>query len=401
MRNEVLVYNCSYNGLSIIQELGSLGIPCIAIDKKLSVGAFSRFARFKLCPDPLKDELGFIEFLYELCASLPLKPVLFPANDEWALVTSKYKSRLSEVSYPCVSNYETVDIILAKDKFYKIGQEKEYMTPYSWEVEDVLNVKNDVFPIVAKAKYKSLPGVNANSYINKALKENRLIVLNDKKQLEVYVKQHSEILSHLVFQEYIAGDSSNMFTIGIFADAKSDIKALFTGRKVRGYPADIGDNILGESYVVPDFLIENTRRIVKELAYTGIAEFEYKKDQHTGKYCLIEINPRPWSWIGITPYCGVNIPFIAYQSLLGQTVMFQESVAETSKVKYVKIYQDFFNCLIRYRFHHKPWHYSYVEWKKTLEASKLVIAEWHKNDWPIVFASIPYLVGKLLFQRWK
>ena len=400
-KNPVIVYNCSYNGLSIIQELGSLGIPCIAIDYRLTVGAFSKFSRFKLCPNPLKDEPGFIEFLYKECASLSLKPVLFPTNDEWALVTAKHKNRLSEVAYPCVSNFGTVDIILAKDIFYKIGQENDYMTPHSWGIENVQNVTNDVFPIVAKAKYKSLPGGKANLSINKALKENRLVVLENKNHLDVYIKKCSTLLSHLVFQEYISGDSSNMFTIGIFADAKSDIKALFSGRKVRGYPADIGDNILGESHSVPQLLVENTKRVVKEMAYTGIAEFEYKRDQYTGEYCLIEINPRPWSWIGITPYCGVNIPYIAYRSMIGQRVVFRESVAETSNVKYVKIYQDLFNCLIRYRFHHTPWHYSYAEWKKTLKASKLIIAEWHKGDWPIVFVSIPYLIGKLLFQRWR
>ena len=351
--------------------------------------------------NPLKDEINFIDFLYELCASFPLKPVLFPTNDEWALVTAMHKNRLSEVSFPCVSDYETVNNILSKDKFYKIGQAKGYMTPYTWDNKDILSIKEDVFPIAAKAKYKSLPGGDGNFHINKALKKNRLVVLNNKEQLEVYVNQRSEILSHLVFQEYIAGNSSNMYTVGIFADKKSEIKALFTGRKVRGYPADIGDNILGESYELPDFIIDNTKKIVREMSYTGSAEFEYKKNEHTGEFRLIEINPRLWSWIGITPYCGVNIPYIAYQSLLGPDVDFQQSGVATSDIKYVKIYQDFCNCMIRYHFHYKPWQLSYTEWRNTLVASKLVIAECNKGDWPIIFASIPYLIGKLITQRWN
>jgi D-aspartate ligase len=400
MENPAIIYNCSYNGLSIIQELGSKGIPCIAIDAIFSVGAFSKYAKFKRCPNPLKNESAFIEFLYKLCASLPLKPVLFPTNDEWALVTARHKNRLSEVSFPCVSGYETTNNILSKDQFYRIGQDRDYMTPYTWHNKDILSINEKKFPIVAKAKYKSLPDEHSNYHINKALKKNRLIVLNNKKQLEDYVDRHSEIFSHLVFQEYIAGNSSNMFTVGIYADNKSEIRALFTGRKVRGYPADIGDNILGESHDLPDSIIENTKKIVREMSYTGIAEFEYKKDQHTDKFRLIEINPRPWSWIGITPYCGVNIPFIAYKSLLGQEMNFKKSEAATGSVKYVKIYQDFFNCLLRYRFHYKPWHLSYSEWGKSLAASKLVVAEYNKGDWSILFASIPYLLGKLITQRW-
>jgi hypothetical protein len=192
-----------------------------------------------------------------------------------------------------------------------------------------------------------------------------------------------------------------MFTIGIFADKNHEVKALFTGRKVRGYPADIGDNILGESFVVPEYLIENTKRIVKDLSYEGIAEFEYKLNKNTGEYRLIEINPRAWSWIGITPYCDVNIPMIAYNSLLGSDVEFKKSSVLNGEVKYVKIFQDFFNCILRYRFNYKPWAMSIRKWNQSLKANKLVVAELHKRDYFIILYSVIYLFGKVFFQPWK
>ncbi len=398
-KHPIIVYNCSYNGLSIIQELGSIGINCIALDKKYSVGAFSKYAKFKLCPDPIKQEKGFIEFLYKLCERLPLKPVLFPTNDEWALVTAKYKEYLSEVSFPCISNYETTSTILSKDLFYQTGKKRNYLTPITWTKDEVLLINNIDFPIVAKAKYKSLPYYYEGVNLDKYLKKNRLVVLHDKKQLNNYIIKNQEILPHVVFQEYVEGLSDSMFTVGIYADSNNEIKAVFTGRKVRGYPADIGDNILGESHKVPELLIENTVRIVNEMSFEGIAEFEYKKDEKTGDYSLIEINPRPWSWIGITPYCGVNIPYIAYKSLLGEEVSFQKSEMANGEVKYVKIYQDFLNCMFRYRYNHKPWNLSYSKWKKSLKASRLVVAENNKGDWPIWFASVPYLFGKLFTQK--
>lgn len=87
------------------------------------------------------------------------------------------------------------------------------------------------------------------------------------------------------------------YTVGIYTDEDHCVKAVFTGRKVRRFPADIGDNIVGESCTVPETNIGNSIRIVEELQYSGIAEFEYKKDAVTGEYKLIEINPRSWSWI--------------------------------------------------------------------------------------------------------
>ncbi|WP_269848919.1 hypothetical protein [Methanosarcina horonobensis] len=68
-----------------------------------------------------------------------------------------------------------------------------------------------------------------------------------------------------------------MYTVGIYSNRHSEILGLFTGHKVRGYPAESGDCIIGECVKVPEYIIENTKRIVKELKYSGIAEFEYKK----------------------------------------------------------------------------------------------------------------------------
>lgn len=401
MKNPIIVYNTSYNGLSIIQEFGSSGYSCFALDCKYSAGAYSKYAKFIKCPNPLIAEDAFIDFLYDLCKKQAVKPVLFPTNDEWALVTAKHKSRLAEVSIPCVASYETVNTILSKDLFYQIGQQRQYLTPYTWSYGELDEISADRFPVAAKPKYKALPAEFHTQQLSNELKKIRLVVFKDKLELFKFCEERKELLKHIVFQEYVHGYSDAMFTIGIFADKNHEIKALFTGRKVRGYPADIGDNILGESYVVPEYLIENTKRIVKDLSYEGIAEFEYKLNKNTGEYRLIEINPRAWSWIGITPYCDVNIPLIAYHSLLGSDVECKVSSASNGEVKYVKIFQDFFNCVLRYRFNYKPWALSIKKWKQSLKAKKLVIAEWHKKDYFVILYSIVYLLGKIFFQPWK
>src|SRR5690606_1760274 len=138
-------------------------------------------------------------------------------------------------------------------------------------------------------------------------------------------------------QQFIPGLSNQMFTVGVYADRGYELAGIFTGRKARGYPAEFGDCIVGESYPVPQGLIENVRRIVKDLRYEGIAEFEYKRHELTGGYYLIEINPRSWSWVGITPACGVSLPWLAYTDLLG--IHYEgrrdSSNLEPGRIKYV------------------------------------------------------------------
>lgn len=398
---KVIVYNCSYNGLSIIQELSAKGIECIALDSKYSVGVFSKYSKFKKCPNPIKYEKLFIKYLITLCKEQKEKPILFPTNDEWALITAKYIEEIKEVAIPCVASFDVVQNLLSKEKFYHIGNQKGYMTPKTWSFDEIHLISEKDFPVAVKPKYKTPPSENYKKIVIKLLKKNRLIVINNKIDLISFYDEYSQFLDHFIIQEYIKGNSGDMFTIGIFADSNSEVKALFTGRKVRGYPADIGDNILGESYVLPDHIIKNTKRIVKEMGYFGIAEFEYKKDKLTDEYFLIEINPRAWSWIGITPYCGVNIPYMAYLSLNGEKIEYTESNVKNGEIKYVKLFQDFINCLIRYRFNYHPWHCSYKKWKKSISSNKLIIAEYNKRDWGIIFASIPYLIGKMIFQKWR
>lgn len=394
--NKAIVFNCSYNGLSIIQELGGKGIPCIALDCIPAIGVFSKYATFKKCPNPLKNESDFIEYLLDFCTKQDKKPVLFPTNDEWARVAAKYKEELQKIAYPCVGDFEIVDFLLDKSSFYETGARKNYMTSKIWSFEDSAQINEEQFPIVGKAKYKSAPHEVYRPETDKKLKNNRFTLINNALELKIYRKENVDIAKHLIFQEYVAGMSDAMLTVGIYANEKHEIKALFTGKKVRGYPADIGDNVVGESCNVPNAIIDNTLKIAGDLKYSGIAEFEYKKDRSSEEYRLIEINPRSWSWIGITPNCGVSIPLIAYNELTGRKIYGEVVRQSQEHIRYIKLYQDFINCLFRYKFSHPEWSMSFKEWYKEIRSTNNVYAEWGRNDYLISFLSIFYVIAKIL-----
>jgi len=250
VKSAAIVYNSSYNGLSIIQELGTRGVPCIALDCNYSIGAFSKYAKFQRCPDPLENEEAFVEYLFTLCGRQPVKPVLFPTNDEWALVTAKYRERLAEVAYPCVADYETVRTLLSKDVFYDVGQKNGYMTPKTWANDALSDIGADQFAVVAKPRYKSVPHGANNANINKGLKKNRLVVFQNQNQLNTFIADHSALLPHLVFQEYIPGDSSNMFTVGIYANrenGKMRLRPFLPAEKLGGIPLTSGIILWGKA----------------------------------------------------------------------------------------------------------------------------------------------------------
>jgi len=400
---KAIIFNCNFNGLSIIQELGIHNIECVAMDCLRSIGTYSRYSKFVRCPDPSRDESQFVDFLYDYCGSLASKPVLIPTNDHWATAVSKQKERLQEVSIPCVSDWPATRLLVDKRRFYEEGMKHNYMTPRTWREDDLLEIPDEDFPIVAKPVFRRNSSDEDITNLLENMDRLRLVVLKSKKELCAFLQKEKAYVKHLVFQEFVNGMSDEMHTVGIYADNNNDIQGLFAGKKIRGYPADIGDCIVGKACRVPELLIENTIRIVKEIGYSGIAEFEYKRDTKTKAYKLIEVNPRSWSWIGITPASGVSLPLIAYNDLCGLPYN-RALINQNIEVVYEKMLPDLINSLFRYKKTYPSWHKSLKEWlleQRTFKKKgNLIKAEFNAKDYPVAIMSYVQITktiaGKLL-----
>jgi predicted ATP-grasp superfamily ATP-dependent carboligase len=384
-----IVFNCHYNGLSIIQELGAHGVPCIAMDSVRAVGTFSRYARYVRCPSPAGDESGFVEFLRDFCAAQPVKPVLIPTNDEWAMALAKGGPLLADVATLCVGGHDAVRLAVEKDRFYEFAQRRSYPVPTTWGPDELDRLSQDDFPIVAKPRFRRNASDGSLVGVLKEMDRLRLTVLEDERALARFVATEHEVLSGMVFQEYIPGASDTMYTVGLYVDRDHETRAVFTGRKVRGYPADIGDCMVGEVHGIPEEVVDLSITVARELGLTGIMEIEYKLDPRTGRFRLVEVNPRSWSWIGITPACGVSLPLIAYRDLalgVGPDDL-QRVTAPDGSVRYYRSVADLVNSTMRYRSTFPEWHRSPLGWWRELRATpEVVIAEFRARDYPVGLA---------------
>jgi D-aspartate ligase len=390
------VFDCHYNGLSVIQALAEKKVQVYALDSKRKVGTFSRYAKFLRCPDPLVAEDQFVEFLIRELKNFEEKPVLFPVNDAWAMAVSKHKALLEQYSHICVADSEVIELLLHKSDFYSWATNQKIRVPRTYSLDELSNITNDVFPIIAKpeARRVSANDLNAMSHVDK-MDSIRLVRLNSRTELLNFINIHKSYLNDVIFQEYIPGLSDCMFTVGIYADRNFQVRGIFTGRKVRGFPPESGDCILGQVESVPSYIMSLSHELCTKLKYHGIAEIEFKRNNLTGEFVLIEINPRSWSWVGITPECGVNLPWMAYLDLSGEHIPeLAVSNLPDGSVKYVKILPDFINCIFRNKQVGYPeWQFSLKAWWASLAAEKLVIAEWNRADYlPFVY-SICYTIA--------
>ncbi len=365
--------------LKVVQDMGANGIRCLSMLPYRQIAAFSRYGAYQICPDPANDEKRAIDDLYDLCQKEGNCPVLIPYNDTWATAVARQMDRLREVAAPCVANREAVELVLDKERFCRLGQDRGYMTPMSWTAEEACALGDDRFPIVAKPKVHRMTGSVEHPSLVEQMDRLRFIIIKDRADLNRFLDRERDLLPYLTFQEYVRGMSDAIYNIGLYADRSSRILGSVSGHKIRGYPASHGDCILGEKCELPDELMENARRIVADLQLSGLAEFEYKKDSETGEFRLIEINPRAWSWIGITSACGVDLPLMAYRDLTG-TFDPSEFVPFGGTVKYVRALDDLENCLFRYGSDCPSWKRSLPEWFRDIRADRTVYYDFDRRD---------------------
>ncbi|MFP4057187.1 MAG: ATP-grasp domain-containing protein [Candidatus Brocadiia bacterium] len=378
-----LVFNCNYNGLSVIRELGRRGVRVLALDCERSPGTVSRYARFVPCPDPAVAETAFVRRLLELAGGLEGRPVLFATNDAWAAAISRHKQRLEPHYTPCVAEWPVVSLLLDKGRFHDWAAARGYPVPASRPASEAHALGDEAFPIVAKPRCRrQAADTHHAGEGSRRLDRLRLTVLRTRRELDRFLEANAELLDQLLLQDYVEGMADCMVTVGVYADRGHEVKGLFTGRKLRGDPPDMGNCMAGQAEQVPEELKDIARRLCREVGYHGIAEFEFKRHAVTGRFHLLEVNPRSWSWVGITPACGVSLAWLAYCDLTGRGPLRPlESSVPTGSVKWVSLIADFQNCLWRYRRRGYPqWGLSLAQWWRSLRAQRLVTAEFAADD---------------------
>lgn len=90
-----------------------------------------------------------------------------------------------------------------------------------------------------------------------------------------------------------------------FLSESGKIRFEFQEKYRRTKNEGMGTSVYREPYTSPQ-LSEWVRRLVKELDWTGIGHFDFIRDEVTGEYVLLEMNPRPWGAINLALVNGFD-----------------------------------------------------------------------------------------------
>jgi D-aspartate ligase len=298
------------NGLAAIRSLGRHGATVFAVDHRpWALGFRSRYARQVNAPDPGADEHGFVAALVELGRALDRPSPIFPTHDAGLNAVARGAHLLDGLFLYPFPRWETLRDIQNKRTQLERARAAGVDTPETAHPRsgaEALAAADEVgYPVLVKPadpiEFKRRHGTQAFRCDTRAELE------------DAYgrAEPHEPMV-----QELIPGGDESLYTLGSYLDATGRPLGIFSGRKLRQTPPGVGTCRVGEAVWVQE-VVDAGLRLLAAFGYRGISQVEFKRDPRDGRFKLMEINPRLFQWHGLAAACGVDLPALAYDDLLG------------------------------------------------------------------------------------
>lgn len=369
----------SISGLSIARILSGHKIPVIGIAD--DPGHFS--CRTNSCEDIIHSDTSggeLLETLLRLAPKFPVKPVLFMCSDESVRVLSDNRERLGEFYSFVIPDADVLDLYMNKQNFYRYALDSDFPIPATFyptdkpDLEEVIN--RDLFPYIVKP-------VNKTRNWFKYFKNKAVTVKNRQELCDVFEKS-SRTGENIIVQEWINGSDSDLYSCIFYYDRNNNKSITFTSRKLRQWYIENGDASLAEECRNDDVL-NITLDLLSRVKFSGIGSVEFKLDNSTGRYFIIEPNiGRPVSRIGLVEASGVPIIYAMYRDASGSPLP-ADTVQRYAGMKWIAVYLDVRSSWAYFR----EGKLTLRGWLKSL-SGPISIADFSVRD-PLPFMAIIYM----------
>jgi predicted ATP-grasp superfamily ATP-dependent carboligase len=112
--------------------------------------------------------------------------------------------------------------------------------------------------------------------------------------------------AQVIAQDLIPGDGRNQFSYAGLWHHGAPVASM-TARRLRQYPEQFGST---STYVVSEslpYVRTAAETFLHSIAHHGLVEVEFKRDPRDGVLKLLDVNPRPWNWLGLASAAGLHL----------------------------------------------------------------------------------------------
>jgi D-aspartate ligase len=388
MKNKAVILGCNYYiGLSTIRCLGIHGIHTVAVDysNQDNYGADSKYCSERiLAPYYKENPQEFINLLRDYASKQTVPPVLIPCHDSYVEIIDQHLDELKQFFLIPQTEQGLWSKVMDKEALHRLAVEKGVPVPETVR----LNEENFFEKIETILTYPCIvKPTDSPSFVAKFRK--KIFMVHNKKELEEALEKAKQADEEVIVQRIIPGFDDHMYTFDAYLNQDSKVTHWVTCQKFRQFPINFGASVYTGQRYVPE-LYDIGANFLEEIGYKGFAEIEFKKDEKTGKYYLIEINARITNLNNLLYKVGVNFPYITYMEMTGNQLTPKFVKEDTNRVFWYG-YED----MLAVRDYVRSGQLSYKQVIKSYFKPK-AYAIWDWKDPKPAFSYLKLLSGKLI-----
>lgn len=310
----VIISNAeNYASVYFMNSLAKKGIETVTLSDRIFSPGFFSFSKkkFHACPNSGYENYHFDKRQMEIFVhcinkiSEKYKPaMLLPLMENVILPVSINRDKVSVPLF--LPPHESIMIAHDKRRTVKFCQKNSIRVPKTLSLSrnELKNVGHEKFPLAVR------PAISYGGSVSDNCDNNQQLVNSFDK-----IINNGQIP---LMQEFLKGEK---FSVLCVFDNKSRPVMTFTSKSLRIGNSVIFTVLKGEKKV--ERIATNA---LKKLKWVGLAYVQFIKVGK--KYYLTEINPRFGNSLTFAMNYGINIPFILYNSLLGNKVKIKKILEE-------------------------------------------------------------------------
>jgi predicted ATP-grasp superfamily ATP-dependent carboligase len=308
-----LIIGGAHGSLAIARSLGGRGID-VALLTDHPLTGFSRYVgRQFTWEGPGRD--GALAHLIALAEREGLAgAVLFAGGDAEVRFIAQNHDRLASLFRLVTPTWDQVQPLVDKRLMYAHAASIGIAAPLGYTPRDRRDLDDMPcrFPLVLKPRERM---------VENALTLAKAWRVDDRAGLIARYDEATTLIGTdaIVLQELIPGGGETQFSYAAVFDRGAPLAEL-TARRRRQYPVEFGYTSTFVETIHCPAVADAGRRLLASLHYTGLAEVEFKYDQRDGRYKILDVNARIWSWAALGAAAGVDFPHVLWRLALGETV---------------------------------------------------------------------------------
>ena len=239
---------------------------------------------------------------------------LFPSGDETAALVARNHGQLAAAFVLTTPPWDVFRWAYDKRLTYRLAASLGMDTPTTWYASgtDGLEQLDVEFPAILK------PAVKTSFNRLTAAKAWQV---DSRAELKARFAEACELMDPdvLMIQELIVGGGEDQFSYAALCD-DGEVLADIVARRTRQFPPDFGRaSTFVESFDAQE-IVEPSQRLLREMRFDGLIEVEFKRDSRSGRYQLLDANPRVWGWHTLGAPAGVDFAYLAWRHANGKAV---------------------------------------------------------------------------------